>query len=368
MSNITEFWNVNHAVGIELDASKGNTNTHIDISSIIIRDTFPKEIPDNFVALEPAVGTGSFYFPMVDLLIAKGFGIQKIITEMIYAFDIDSDAISFLKQKLHKDYGVQSFTNAKIFNEDFLFSELDIQVDYIGTNPPYISSTNINFSPFSSRAEMYEAARVKLNCEFSNKSDIYIMFKIKCMNMMKPGGVKVFLCSDGWLDSEYGSVIRDRYVSGDFHLQRVFSSNLFPFFRDDTSAIITIVKKTKNVGSTFVGVNTKRISEIETLVGVEDYEMPFENLKMLFSGQYTCGVRNFFVVHGGKFIENTEMFHEIIPNTTFLKSIVEISNSSVSVADLQRNGEIDDTANIGECIPIFWQKIVIYQINKLTDL
>ena len=57
--------------------------------------------------LEPAVGSGSFYFAMLEELLNKGFSLEYIVENMIYAYDIDKNALNILIKKLKNGFHIE---------------------------------------------------------------------------------------------------------------------------------------------------------------------------------------------------------------------------------------------------------------------
>jgi type I restriction-modification system DNA methylase subunit len=198
-----EIWNYNKDVGIPVSKELGNTNTHYSIAHFIVKAFVdPKNVSKNTKFLEPAVGSGSFYFAMLDFLLEHGFQKKHIIENMLYAYDIDDNALDIFKKKLSEKYGYHS-SKHNIFSANFLLTKNNIKFDYIITNPPYISSKNIKLNDMS-KEEFISQVKSINNIDFDNRSDIYMMFFLKTLPLLNTNGKQIFLCSDSWIDCDYG--------------------------------------------------------------------------------------------------------------------------------------------------------------------
>ncbi len=340
---MNNLWNVNQAVGVESNKKLGNTNTHPAICKKIVEFVLKdKVITKNTRFLEPAVGVGGFYFAIVDELLKRGFDINYIVNRMIYAYDVDEAVLEKLKGKLY-EYGY-SPTRGKIFKSDFLLETIDMKFDFIIQNPPYISYKNISPEGMS-KIEYIAAVKEVNDIVFDTRSDIYVMFHLKSLNLLTPNGLAVFLCADGWLDSEYGEAIRSKILS-DYNMDYIISSQLFPFFRDDTSAIITVISKTGS--DTKIGHMLSRVEDSD-LSNLEFETMSKHDLGLLFNNPSVLNKRNALVLHKSYAYDSNLTK---AAGFTMLGNLIAVESTSLSQAQLL---SMDMLSKSSDGVKLFWQ-------------
>jgi len=226
MQKIKKLWNTNKTKNIKQVKSLGNTFTHPVISQKCIQfvTNKPKYI------LEPAVGTGSFYYAVQNTI--KNYAKYDI-------YDIDKNAIDMIE--------VDRKTNK--FCEDFLLKKINTKYDLIVTNPPYISYKNmkkprekyiINILD-SINFDNLKVTREKIQTVYS-KANIYMYFYLKCLSLLRDNGELIFLCSDSWLNSDFGKILKKELLG---NVELIVNSPYYPFFKEKTNAILVKVIKNK---------------------------------------------------------------------------------------------------------------------------
>lgn len=354
-------WNYNKNVGIGLDKSLGNTNTHYSIAEIMVRDFIvEEEITKNHKFLEPAVGAGSFYFAILNKLMKLGFEKNHIIENMIFAYDVDSVALSILEEKLRKDYEY-SGEKQKIFHCDFLTKSIEGDFDYVITNPPYISSKNIKQEGRSREEYLSEVGRVS-QINFDGRSDVYMMFFLKTLKMLRPNGRQIFLCSDSWIDCGYGDLLKEE-VTGKYSLEYVVNSQLYPFFRDDTSAVITVIKNdaSKDCETKLISIKSN-IDLVGSIIDLPFTTLNKSELLSLFKNDNILNKRNVLVLHGDKYEKNKSVINKYEKFFTKTKNIIDISSTGTSKSKLEKEGLLLPNDGDGVGVPVFWQ--IQARVNK----
>lgn len=358
-----EFWHYNKVVGIEISKKLGNTNTSDKLSEFLVGFINIENVVEDTKFLEPAVGTGSFYFAIISLLVEKGFDIEHIVENMVYGYDIDEKALSVLKGILKTKYNYVVNENTKIFNSNFLTADIQgVKFDYVITNPPYISNKNIEADPdFASKEEYITHLKSSIDPDIMTVSDIYIYFKVKCMQLLKENGLSIFLCSDSWIDSRFGDVLKKYILGNEYNLDLIVNSQLYPFFRDDTNAILTIISKSNknstqlvNLREELSNVDISKISSFIinkndlTLLMNDDSILNNRNALILFYDYY-FSVNNFYVKNNSVFCSIGDDF--------------DVDSTSLTQASmLSGNMLIDYDATL---CPVFWQKQA--RVNKLPN-
>lgn len=358
-----EFWHYNKVVGIKINKKLGNTNTSDKLSEFLVGFINIENITKESRFLEPAVGAGSFYFAILNLLIEKDFKIDYIVENMIYAYDIDSKALSVLKSQLKTKYNYEVNENTKIFNSNFLTEEVkNIKFDYVITNPPYISNKNIEIDEnFNSKEEYIKFLREQIDKDIATVSDVYMYFKIKCLNLLKDNGLSIFLCSDSWIDSKFGEVLKNYILEDNYNLDLLVNSQLYPFFRDDTNAILTIISKS-NKNSTQVVNLREELSNVD-MSKIQSYEINKKDLKILFKDESVLNKRNalilfydFYFNINNFYLENANKFCKIGEDFT-IETTSLTQNAMLSSNMLTEYNE--------KLIPVFWQ--IQARVNKLPN-
>lgn len=331
-----EFWHYNKKIGIE--TKLGNTNTDDDLSKIIL-NFLHIELNETIKILEPAVGSGSFYFALLEKL-KDYYSIEYIVENILYAYDIDEEALSILKNRLIEQYHYQINQNTKIFHQDFLLSHNNIQFDYIITNPPYISYRHIK-----NKKEFIHYSDI--DKDILKTSDLYIYFYIKCMKMLKNNGKMLFLCSDTWIDAEFGNVLK-KYLTEtkEYNLDYLINSQLYPFFRDDTNAIITIISKTNKQESIICNYREYITREFTT-----QFKITKQELKTLFEDETILNKRNALVLFFDYYHSLKHLFND---NSCFIKIKDEFEVQTTSESFSKLNNKVENISSNHNLV-IFWQ-------------
>lgn len=352
-------WNYNKDIGIDLNKTLGNTNTHHSIADIIVNDFVDfNSVTKKTKFIEPAVGSGSFYFAILDKLLELGFDKNHIIENMIYAYDIDSQALSVLTLKLKTVYEYDR-NNQKIFLCDFLITKINEKFDYIITNPPYISSKHIK--PENQTKENYIETIKTINViDFDFRSDIYMMFYLKTLELLNQNGKQIFLCSDSWLDCGYGDSLKNKIIN-DYSLDYIVNSQLYPFFRDDTNAIITVISKNSSQKHQTKVISIKsNVHDLNTIVDLPFIEITKIELASLFNDKSVLNKRNVLVLHGDKYRTNKSLIHNYANYLSTIGSLMQVNSTGISQATLEKDGAL--LANDGAGVPLFWQ--IQARVNK----
>lgn len=358
-----EFWHYNKVVGININKKLGNTNTSDKVSEFLVNLINFDDVTKETTFLEPAAGAGSFYFSIVNSLVEKGFLIDHIVENMVYAFDIDPNALSVLKNSLESKYNYLINENTKIFNANFLTFDLgNLKFDYVITNPPYISNKNIEFEEKYETKENYiKTIKNLIDNDIMNVSDIYIYFHIKALNILKDRGRSIFLCSDSWIDSKFGNIIKKYILNKEYNLDLIVNSQLYPFFRDDTNAILTVISKSTNDKTSVVNLR-EELKNVD-FNKISSFELSKKDLFTLLHDKNILNKRNalilfydYFFSINNFYVENKDLFTNL--NNDFIVETTSLTQASMSSANML----IDYRDDI---CPIFWQ--IQARVNKLPN-
>jgi methylase of polypeptide subunit release factors len=348
---MTKNWHYNKKVGIEKNNSLGNTNTPPEVATLVVEKLVDlSTVTKDSRFLEPCVGVGSFYFAMVDHL-AKKFDIKHILNNMIYAYEIDPFSLEVLKKQAKKKY---KMVPKNIFLGNFITTKIKINFDYAITNPPYIASSKMNFDGFESREKMIEKYQSIVDAGISKKADMYVYFFIKTLQLLKEGGKQILLCSDSWLDTNFGDTIKS-YLSKDYNLDLLVSYRLHSLFRDDTSPVLTVVSKSKN-DSTRIYQLDENEQDFET--NPPSFELSKKALAKYLNDQ-SVNKRNLLVLFGKEYLEGESFKENNQDKLIKFKDLIAMDSSSVTFNDLKKQGVLIEGQEINK---IFFQ--IQARINK----
>ena len=178
------------------------------------------------VVVEPSCGTGAFLLPIVDRLIESstlhGHELRSI-GDAVRAFDLlDANAEIARKavaRRLH-EAGLsgeepEEVARSWVTTGDFLLNDHPPgSADYVVGNPPYIRLESV------SRPVMEAYRRV---CPtMRGRSDIYVGFIERGLDLLKPKGVLGYICSDRWMRNQYGADLRE-LISGAYAVDTVIT-------------------------------------------------------------------------------------------------------------------------------------------------
>lgn len=112
--------------------------------------------------------------------------------------------------------------------------------DIVLANPPYVRQEDIN--------KIFKDAAIRNFPKLvSGKSDLYIYFYARAKQLLRKGGVSCFICSNTWLDVEFGAPLQEDIIKNfndiriiDFRKQRIFESA-------EVNTIISIMVKDASI-------------------------------------------------------------------------------------------------------------------------
>jgi hypothetical protein len=196
------------------------------------------------VLVEPSCGTGAFLGPIVDRLIESSRQHGRdlgSIGDSIRAFDLLETNAAIARKVLCRrlcDEGLDIYTAKKlargwVTTGDFLLHDhVSASADYVVGNPPYIRLESV--------ARPVMDAYRRLCTTMRGRSDIYVGFIERGLDLLKPNGTLGFICADRWMRNQYGADLRE-FISGSFALDAVITMHDVDAFEDEVSAYPAIV-------------------------------------------------------------------------------------------------------------------------------
>jgi adenine-specific DNA-methyltransferase len=205
-----------------------------------------KDLAD-FVALEPACGSGAFLMPMVERLSESVRLHGRMITDArhaIVAHDLLTANVE-ASQRAVRDILIadgwarrtaSDLASVWVTQADFLLAERDAHTaDFVVGNPPYIRLEEIP----EARSNAYRAACPTMG----GRADIFVGFYEIGLRALRDGGRLGFICADRWMRNAYGKDLR-QLVTRDFAVDGVIVMHDVDAFEEQVSAYpaITVLR------------------------------------------------------------------------------------------------------------------------------
>jgi len=109
--------------------------------------------------------------------------------------------------------------------------------DIVIANPPYVRQEQIEKSFKNILGEVYP--------EFPKRSDLFVYFYARALQLLKKGGFHIFVCSNSWLDVGYGAALQE-YLLDNAYIHAIFDSAVERQFSSASiNTIVSIIQKGK---------------------------------------------------------------------------------------------------------------------------
>ena len=198
----------------------------------------------NKTILENSCGDGNILVEIVNRYIEEAIElkfsnkkIKKGLENNIFGFEIDKNQFEKCICNLNllvKKNGIQD-VEWKIYNEDYLKSEINIQFDFIVGNPPYITYSNLSQEERTFIKDKYETCR-------QGKFDYCYAFIEHSIKSLSSEGKMSYLIPSSIFKTVFGNKLREFMVQyiveiKDYTKEKIFDNALVK------SAIIIVDKK-----------------------------------------------------------------------------------------------------------------------------
>jgi len=111
--------------------------------------------------------------------------------------------------------------------------------DIVLANPPYVRKEEIP-------AALKPMLKVNFGDAVSGRSDLYCSFYARGVELLRQGGMHVFVCSNSWLDAGYGGILQG-YLLRNCHVQGIIDSAVEKQFSTaNVNTIISILRKDRH--------------------------------------------------------------------------------------------------------------------------
>ena len=133
--------------------------------------------------------------------------------------------------------------SVNLYNEDFLFAEINKEFNLIICNPPYVKSNRIR-----NKDAYLKNLKHKYGYKVSGKNGLDGLFLLKAIRLLSDDGTLVFITPSEFLNSGYGSDIK-RYLLNELKLNAFIYLDTESFVFEDgmSSALITVATKSEIV-------------------------------------------------------------------------------------------------------------------------
>ncbi len=181
--------------------------------------------------------------------------------------------------------------------------------DIVVANPPYVRQEKIG--PDKDKMKKEYASAV------TGKSDLYCYFYARALQMLRDGGMHVFVCSNSWLDVGYGAKLQE-YLLKNSHVRAVYESAIErQFSTAQINTIISIIERTPGEGSQHTRFVSLREEFDKALTNEEGHrEFIVSNADLMEAGKSTAdtyGKRKYVGDKwGGKYLRAPDIFRTII--------------------------------------------------------
>ena len=140
--------------------------------------------------------------------------------------------IAAAKDAIRRNGGPAAPAGAVDWRVDFADVHAGGGFDIVIANPPYVRQEEITPADYKDRLlKAYPAAAV-------GRSDLYCYFYARALQLLKPGGMQAFVCSNSWLDVGYGAKLQE-YLLDHATVEAIYESAVERQF--STAAINTII-------------------------------------------------------------------------------------------------------------------------------
>ena len=140
--------------------------------------------------------------------------------------------IAAAKDAIRQNSGAAAPEGAVEWRVDFADIHAGGGFDIVIANPPYVRQEEIQPPDYKDRLiKAYSTAAVKT-------SDLYCYFYARALQLLKPGGMHLFVCSNSWLDVGYGAKLQE-YLLDNATIDAIYESAVERQF--STAAINTVI-------------------------------------------------------------------------------------------------------------------------------
>lgn len=218
--------------------------------------------------LEPASGKGAFAKEIITRLYQSSLKYKFPFADSLIAnvrfFELDSNAYRGLLESV--DNLVEGLTGKK----SNIGSEICVQADYLSYEFPTKFNCIVGNPPYIRHELIPDVSKRNYRDKFStfkHRADLYIPFFEQSLKLLQADGVLSFICSNRWLNNQYGEGLRE-LIASKFNLTKLLNIEKSSPFDEDVIAypcIVTIDNKAHN-GTTLIYEDNAREIDFDNIV------------------------------------------------------------------------------------------------------
>lgn len=205
---------------------------------------------------------------VMDPCFGEGIFIKSIKESMedISLIGIEIDPILFNNFST-KNLGTKQIS---LLNDDFF--DINIKVDGIIMNPPYIRSELLNNEVYDFLNKMKINKKLKNDYEISSRSNLYIYFFLKAYELLEDLGEIVAIIPNTWMSSEFG-VLFKKYLINNFNIISIYQFNKDVFLDATVDTCIIHLRKeiSENDLTKFTYIND--VMDYDQIINYKDFNL-----------------------------------------------------------------------------------------------
>ena len=191
---------------------------------------------------------------------------------------------------------------------DFADVMLNGGFDVVIANPPYVRQEEITPKAYKDAlTKQYGDATVA-------RSDLYCYFYARGLQLLRDGGMHVFVCSNSWLDVGYGAKLQEHLLKT-AHVQAIYESAVQrQFATADINTIISVIRKADTVAD---GDLTRFVSlraEFDDALAEPTNRREITQTRAGMRAAGTSGRKFVGDKWGGKYLRAPDIYHAILNN------------------------------------------------------
>ncbi len=210
--------------------------------------------------------------------------------------------VSDVEEALARQYPTASGFQWHVkFAEVFAEGGFDIAI----ANPPYVRQEEIE-------PKSYKDALVR---QYSDavvaRSDLYCYFYARALQLLKDGGMHIFVCSNSWLDVGYGAKLQE-YLLNNSHVHSVYESAVQrQFSTADINTIISVISNNPgNKESTTRFISLR--AEFEEALTSPDSRREITRSRSALRAGGISGKKFVGDKWGGKYLRAPDIYHHLL--------------------------------------------------------
>lgn len=210
----------------------------------------------SMLLVEPSCGSGAFLGPILDRLVESAVARDRDLrtVDPVRAFDLLDANVELARKVVSErlqDAGLSPADAGEVSTRwvtaaDFLLHDhSSAGADFVVGNPPYIRLEHVAPGIMATYRRACPTMR--------GRSDIYVGFIERGLELLRPTGVLGYICADRWMRNQYGAQLRE-LISRSYSVDTVVTMHDADAFEDEVSAYpaVVVLRKDRQGGANVV--------------------------------------------------------------------------------------------------------------------